>query len=240
MSPTRDTGAFLPVVGPEIFDLRPDYAAFSVVADGIDNGARHAAVDRYVEEAVDPAARPPWTADHLQAWRTAYRAFGAKPQRTPCSADALLARLDKDGRPPAINAVVDLYNAVSIRYAIPVGGEDVDAYVGHPRLARASGAESFDTMKDGHVVAEAVPQGEVVWMDERGVTCRRWNWRQGLRTRVGLATRRIWFVLERLEPMPLSAAHEATAALMSLLGEMNRGATLAAHLIDRSGASRIG
>lgn len=240
MTQNTNTTGFMPVICSEIFDIRPDYSAISVVAEDINNGARHAAVDRYVEEVVTRATRPSWTADHLEAWRTAYRAFGSKPQRTPSSADALLMRLDKDGRLPEINAVVDLYNAISIRFAIPVGGENVDAYVGNPRLTRASGVEFFDTMKEGQVVTETVPTGEVVWMDDRGVTCRRWNWRQGIRTRVGVETRRAWFVLERLDPMPLSAAKEAAAALMHTLRLMSPGATLVAHLIDRLGTTEIG
>ena len=168
-----------------------------------------------------------------------YRAFGAKPQRTPSSVDALLARLDKDGRLPTINAVVDLYNAISVRYVIPVGGENVAAYIGSPRLIRASGVESFDTMKEGEAVAEAVPSGEVVWTDDRGVTCRRWNWRQGVRTRIDLQTRRMWFVLERLEPMPVAAAREAAVTLMDMLRLMSPGTALATHLIDHTGTTEL-
>jgi DNA/RNA-binding domain of Phe-tRNA-synthetase-like protein len=233
------TPQFTPVVGTEIFDLRPDYNAISVVADGVDNVAHHPAVDRYVEEFLTRPALPSWTEGHLEAWRTAYRAFGAKPQRTPCSVDALLMRLGKDGRLPTINAVVDLYNAISVRYAIPVGGENIAAYVGNPHLKRASGAEFFDTVMEGQPVAEAVPAGEVVWTEERGVTCRRWNWRQGIRTRIGLQTRQAWFVLERLEPMPLTAAMEAAVALMEALRQISPAGALTARLINRFGKTEI-
>jgi DNA/RNA-binding domain of Phe-tRNA-synthetase-like protein len=230
---------FTPAIGAEIFDLRPDYSAISVVAEGIDNAANHPATDRYVEELMTKPAPPPWAEGHLEAWRAAYRAFGAKPQRTPCSAETLLKRLGKDGRLPAINAVVDLYNAVSVRYALPVGGENIAAYVGNPRLMRASGAELFETTKEGEAVSETIPSGEVVWADEHGVTCRRWNWRQGIRTRIDPLTRRMWFVLERLEPMPLAAAKEAAAALMRRLRQISPGVQLNAHLIDRRGATEI-
>jgi DNA/RNA-binding domain of Phe-tRNA-synthetase-like protein len=230
---------FTPVIGTEIFDLRPDYTAISVVADGIDNVAHHPVVARYVEHFLKHPARPPWTEGHVEAWRTTYRAFGAKPQRTPCSVDALLMRLDKDGRLPTISAVVDLYNAISVRYAIPVGGENISAYAGIPRLTRASGAESFDTMKEGQHLAEAVPAGEVVWTDDHGVNCRRWNWRQGIRTRIDLQTRRAWFVLKRLDPMPLDAATEAAFALIETLRQMNPAASLTARQIGRSGVTEI-
>src|SRR5579859_8224 len=230
---------FMPAVAAEVFDLRPDYSAVSVIANGLVNLAHHPAVDRYVEDTVAHKVQPPWTEGHLEAWRTTLRAFGAKPQRTPCSADALLMRLSKDGRLPTINAVVDLYNAISIRYAIPIGGENIAAYVGSPRLMRASGAQPFDTMKAGELLTETVPAGEVVWADTRGVTCRRWNWRQGIRTRIDVQTRQAWFVLERLEPMSPAATMEAAGSLMATLRLMSPGVELSVHLTDRSGTSGI-
>lgn len=57
-----------------------------------------------------------------------FQSFGAKPKRTPCSADALRKRVLRDGMMPALDPVVDLYNAVSLRYAVPVGGENISAY----------------------------------------------------------------------------------------------------------------
>ncbi len=230
---------FTPVVDTTIFTLRPDYCALSVVADSLDTVEHHAAVEQYVATALAAPMCAPWTDGHLEAWRTAYRAFGAKPQRTPCSSEALLMRVRKDGRLPTVNAVVDLYNAVSVRYAIPVGGENLAAYIGAPRLTLATGSETFDTVQDGKPVNEAVPKGEVVWRDEQGVTCRRWNWRQGVRTRIDLPTRRAWFVLERLEPMPLAAAIEAAATLVEVLQLINPAGSFTTRLIQRSGSAQI-
>ena len=51
--------------------------------------------------------------------------------------------------------------------------------------------------------------GEVIWRDDIGVTCRRWNWRQGVRTRLDSGAQTMWFILESLPAMPLSALHEA-------------------------------
>jgi len=104
-----------------------------------------------------------------------FRRFGAKPQRTPCSAEALRKRALRDRRLPSIDPVVDLYNAISIEYAVPVGGENLAAYVGQPKLTVADGTEAFDTMKDGVPFQESPEPGEVIWRDDEGVTCRRWN-----------------------------------------------------------------
>ncbi|MGL4966393.1 MAG: B3/B4 domain-containing protein [Inquilinus sp.] len=195
-----------PVVDPAIWTLRPDFRALSLVARGARNGPSDADSAARLAEACDAAAAgPDWGAAHLEAWREAYRGFGAKPQRTPCSAEALRKRALRDGGPPPINRMVDLYNALSVRWAVPIGGEDLAAYQGPPRLVRAVGDEPFETLANGEAAVEHPEPGEVVWRDDRGVTCRRWNWRQGPRTRLDLPTTEMWFVIERLEPMPIAA-----------------------------------
>jgi DNA/RNA-binding domain of Phe-tRNA-synthetase-like protein len=225
---------FTPSVRPEIFELRPDYCALSIVAEGVQNVARHPASDEIIEAVRTLKPWPAWGDAHLDAWRAAYRGFGAKPQRTPSSAEALVRRLQGDGQLPTINAVVDLYNALSVRFAIPIGGENIAAYAGDPVLKRATGHEAFDTLKDGSPVVEPVPAGEVVWADELGVTCRRWNWRQGLRTRIDGATTRMWFVIERLEPMPTATLLEAGDLLAVTLRRVSPGASITNTIINCS------
>jgi DNA/RNA-binding domain of Phe-tRNA-synthetase-like protein len=205
------------------------------LAEGVQNGSSHPLIEELSVTASSPSNWPAWAEPHLEAWREAYRAFGAKPQRTPSSAEALIQRLRRDGSLPAINAVVDLYNLLSIRFAIPIGGENIDAYVSSPILTRAASGDVFDTTREGAPYEEVVPAGEVVWRDDRGVTCRRWNWRQGVRTRIDLSTTRMWFVLERLEPMPIEALHDAGRALASTLRMISPGATVSATRIGREG-----
>lgn len=71
--------------------------------------------------------------------------------------------MKKTGVLPEINPIVDLYNAVSILYAVPVGGENLDAYVGEPCLTVADGTESFETMANGEPAEESPTVGEVIW-----------------------------------------------------------------------------
>ena len=75
-----------------------------------------------------------------------------------------------------------------VAHAVPVGGEDLDAYAGSARLVRAAGDEPFETSAGGEAVVEHPDAGEVVWRDDLGVTCRRWNWRQTIRTRITTST----------------------------------------------------
>lgn len=210
--------AFAPAVDPAIWRLRPDFVALSIVIRDGRNAPSDERTGPGVRAAIVPGG-PPWGAAHLDAWRAAYTAFGAKPKRTPCSAEALCRRAERDAALPRINAIVDLYNALSVRYALPIGGENLAAYRGTPRLVRAQGGERFETVRDGEPSSEAVEPGEVVWRDDAGVTCRRWNWRQSVRTRLDVGTTDMWFVLERLDPMPLEALHEAGEALVAAVVE---------------------
>jgi DNA/RNA-binding domain of Phe-tRNA-synthetase-like protein len=145
--------------------------------------------------------------------------------------EALRKRVLRDGALASIDPVVDLYNAISIEYAIPVGGENFAAYVGAPRLVLAEGSEPFDTMKNGEPVQEPPERGEVVWRDDLGVTCRRWNWRQGVRTRLDAQARQMWFILESLPAMPIEALHEAGAALSAGLRLMMPDAEIDCRLV---------
>jgi DNA/RNA-binding domain of Phe-tRNA-synthetase-like protein len=203
-----------PTIDPAIFTLRPDFVALSLSVEGARNAPSDAASAALLADAIAALDAAPWAEGHLEAWREAYRAFGAKPKRTPCSAEALRKRAVKDGQMRPLNAVVDLYNAISLQFATPVGGEDATCYDGQPHLCRATGGEPFATTADGQPVLETADAGEVIWRDASGVTCRRWNWRQGPRTQITEGSRDMWFVLERLAPLPIAALEEAGQALV--------------------------
>lgn len=220
-----------PIITPEIFALRPDFTALSLAVSGAANRPSDADSAALLAGAIADLDAP-WAEAHLEAWRETYRSFGAKPSRFPSSAEALRKRVLRDGALRPTNAVVDLYNAVSLRFVVPVGGEDARTYASPPTLRRAKGDEPFATMAEGAPKTEYPEAGEVIWCDAAGVTCRRWNWRQGPRTQLTEATTDMWFVLERLEPMPIGALIEAGQAIADGLTQIAPGAKIKAALFD--------
>ena len=122
-----------------------------------------------------------------------------------------------------MNALTDVYNAVSVLHQVPLGGEDLAAYRGAARLVRAAGDEAFDTVASGAPATERPEPGEVVWRDDAGVTCRRWNWRQGRRTALTRGTRAALFIFDALEPLPDDALADAADALEGALRELGAG-----------------
>jgi DNA/RNA-binding domain of Phe-tRNA-synthetase-like protein len=222
-------------VDTSIFELRPDYRALLLTADGLRGGPSDAVSESILADAEATARRqldrqPPEQLPHSASWREAYRAFGGKPQRTRPSVEALLRRLDPDGL-PRIDRITDVYNAVSIAHLLPLGGEDRAAYAGPPRLVRAEGSEPFDTTADGEPVVEHPETGEVVWRDDVGVTCRRWNWRQCTRTRLTTATSSAAFILDVLGPLTNDDAVAAADALTDALLALNPDAVIHRRLL---------
>ena len=212
-------------VAAEVHALRPDFAVCAVAIRGAGNGAGDAQSEAWLRDAEAWAAAAGETHPHIAAWHEAYRAFGAKPQRTAPSVDALWKRA-RSGGLPRVNWLVDLYNAVSVRHVLPVGGEDLAGYAGPIRLIRATGDEPFDTVANGTAMVEHPSPGEVVWADDLGVTCRRWNWRQGTRTRLTEESTDVLFLLERLAPMPLEALEAAADAVVDAVAARYPAATI--------------
>ena len=224
--PERGLSPFLAAarVDATVFGLRPDYRVLLLAVDGLTPGHSDAGSDALLRAAEDschaalidqPVDRVP----HVAAWRDAYRSFGAKPQRARNSLEALLRRAETGL--PRVNRLTDIYNAVSVLHQVPLGGEDLARYLGAPHLVRATGHEPFDTMADGTDLVEHPDAGEVVWRDDSGVTCRRWNWRQARRTQLRDDTTAALFILDALAPMTdaaLTTAADDLVAQLMLLG----------------------
>lgn len=225
------------LIDPAIWQLRPDYRSLLLVADGIIPGpsdekseALLRAAEGRAREAL--AGCPVEELEPVAAWRDAYRTFGAKPQRTRSSLEALLRRA-KSGL-PRVNRLTDTYNAISVVHMIPLGGEDLARYDGPPRLIRADGTEPFDTAEGGAEIVEYPEVGEVVWCDEGGVTCRRWNWRQARRTQLRDDTAAALFILDALAPLTDEALHAAADDLASHLIRLGPHVRTARRLMSRA------
>jgi DNA/RNA-binding domain of Phe-tRNA-synthetase-like protein len=209
---------------PRIFEKYPHYTALIIYAYGLSNQASNEYSTKLLRDAENrqraafgdakPASHP-----HIAAWRAVYESFGAKPKKFLCSVEALLNRTLKGNDLPAINYVVDIYNAVSISHVLPVGGEDLDRLESDLVLTFATGSEPFDTTENGEAVITHPEPGEVVFADSAGVTCRRWNWRQCRRTALTPATRNAYFVLDSLAPYTREELMSAGEVLMGYLRE---------------------
>ena len=227
-------------IAPEIFQLRPDYRALLMVIEGITPAASDAASEALLVEAEKKAtdllsATPVTELPHISAWRQTYKAFGAKPGKVRSSIEALTRRAQ--GGLPRVNRLTDIYNAISVKHQVPVGGEDLDRYDGSPFLIRATGEERFESFSGGESVVENAAPGEPIWCDGAGITCRRWNWRQGPRTALTDSSSRVLFILDALEPLSDEGLLEAAKELGTVLRGDSSDVEIAYTTISSSGSS---
>ncbi|MFD9632904.1 B3/B4 domain-containing protein [Streptomyces violascens] len=219
-------------VSDDVGAIAPGFTHLAVEASGLVNAPSDEASSALLDDAARRlaerlAGRAPHEDPHMAAWRAAYTAFGSKPNRTRNSAEALARRALADGGLPRINRLVDVYNAISVAHLVPVGGEDTDHIKGSMRLVRATGEEPFHTVAGGEAAVEHPDAGEVVWRDDEGVTCRRWNWRQGVRTRLTEESVNALFLLEGMAPH--CDLVTAGAELAELLEKFSPGARITVH-----------
>ncbi|MEU5438354.1 phenylalanine--tRNA ligase beta subunit-related protein [Streptomyces sp. NPDC020719] len=131
------------------------------------------------------------------AWRRAFTRMGLRPTQYRCASESLLRRLRKDGALPRIHPVVDLCNAISVAYAVPVAVLDTDRVTGPLLEVRhAHGDEQYTTF--GGDIEHPVP-GEVTFVDSAGrAHARRWTNRQSGHSAVDAHTSAILVVAEAM------------------------------------------
>ena len=168
----------------------------------------------------------------LAAWRRVFSGFGVKPTQYRSAAEALLRRLTKQGDSPSLNALVDLGNLVSIRYALPVAIFDLAETTGAITVALARGDERFTPLGESEV--EQPEPGEVIFVDAAGlVSARRWCWRQSQQSAAHAGTRDALITVEGHHERARDEVRAALDDLMALLGAHQPQAALTAALLTR-------
>lgn len=158
----------------------------------------------------------------ISVWRKAYQQFKTK-KGVRCSIEALLKRVDKGSEVGPINALVDIYNSVSLRYGLPCGGEDIDTFAGDLILTKADGREPFLALGDEEF-QNALP-GEIIYKDDEGAVCRCWNWRDGQRTMLTEDTVNAFLIIESVDPDRHEDLRKATEELAECTQKFLGGTT---------------
>ena len=173
------------ILDQELLELFPDTSIGVLVCRGLDNHVKEQ--DRFApllreceKESVCYTGADEWLDNPVVAsWREAFYKFKTK-KGARCSIEALLKRVKNGGEIGCINPLVDIYNAASLKFGLPIGGENVDEFQGDMHLTIAKGGEAFITY--GSDKDEPALEGEVIYADDYGAICRCWNWRECVRT----------------------------------------------------------
>jgi lysyl-tRNA synthetase class 1 len=178
-------GLKLEIAG-EVVSKYPNFRAGIIVLRGVKNSKEVKEITSLLRSTENElrekfASVEPITIPQLKAWRDAYAAFNGDPAKNKPSVDALVRRVLNKNSLPNINALVDLYNYISIKYLLPAGGDDLDKVEGKVRLCIANGSEDFFMI--GGKMKEHPNSGEIIYRDDKDVLCRRWNWREADKTK---------------------------------------------------------
>lgn len=220
------------VAESSFWELFPDAAIGVLVVRGLKPAAAvppedAAAVARLLRDANEQANRHLTSNtisenEAVRVWREAYRRFKTK-KGARCSIENLLKRVLKGNPVGSITPSVDVYNAISLKYALPVGGEDLDALAGDLRLGITEGGDPF--LPIGEDEDDPTLPGELCYRDDEGAVCRCWNWRDGVRTALSDDSADAFLAIECVEPERMKDCQAAIDRLAELL-ERYLGATV--------------
>lgn len=227
------------IVEESFWNLFPDARIGVLHVRGLDNTPReNAAIAQELADAHDAAAvhypHATWTDNPVVSrWRAAFQQFKTK-KGARSSIEALLKRVSNGNTIGSINPLVDVYNAISLRFGTPVGGEDLAAVEGDVRLKLAEGGESFRPL--GADADEPALAGEVIYADDAGAMCRCWNWREAERTMLTESTTDAVMVIEAVDATTDEQFDAALAALQQGI-ETHLGGTVTSHVLTHESPS---
>jgi DNA/RNA-binding domain of Phe-tRNA-synthetase-like protein len=218
---------------PEVWEGFPELVPGVLATEGITAdvsvGERTAAFEAIARERL--ATRSEGELPEIQAWRRAFSRMGLEPTRYRCAAEALLRRLRKEGSLPRIHPLIDLCNAISLAFAVPVAVFDASRIAEYVQVRHANGEETYETFAGD---TEHPDAGEVIFADAAGrAHARRWTNRQSGYSAVRDTTASVLIVAEAMHD---SAAADVARLTATIAEELDAGWSLTATsaLLDAS------
>ena len=217
----------------ELFDLLPDLTIGVVVATGLDNTQPSPEVEHLLLQTLENLRRTFPTEkvqEHprIKPWRTAFSKLGLSGSKFPSSIESMGRRVLRGDPFPRINPLVDLYNSISLKHLVPMGGHDLDTLAGTIALRFAEGWEPFIPLGGGERIT--VPKGELVYRDDQEVLTRNWVWRQCEKDKTTERTANIFVPIDVLGEVGRERADEIIGDLSGLIPRYFGGSIFSAVL----------
>lgn len=223
-------------VSQEFFEKLPTACFGAVAVRGLDNTAKLPALEQMLQENITAcetyfAGKKPKETPEIMPYREAFRALGINPNKFLCSIEALLTRIAKGKGFPSINAVVDLGNAISIRYRLPIGAHDLGSLDEGLDVRLAREGDTF--IPFGETQEEAPDPGEAIYASGSEVRTRRWTWRQSERGKITEKTTAVLFPIDGFADVNEPQVREAMDAFCTLLPQFFGGVEIETGFVDR-------
>lgn len=211
------------IIDDRVFETLPEVCFGAVVARHLENRSGRPAVKELLERSMIDA-REKFNGLNLKehpdllCYREAFQKLGINPNKFPSSVEALTARVAKGGSLPDINSAVNLVNAISLKYTLPMGAHDLDSVQGDMAVRFSRQGDPFTPF--GQSTPETVDEGELVYADGREIRTRRWIWRQSDRGKVTEESVNIFFPIDGFVRQNRSAVLAARDELANLIEQI--------------------
>lgn len=186
----------------KVFEILPDLVIGIPIIRGFDNtkGKKDSVkmlreIEKNLKESM--TIDQFWQEQRIMIYCDAFKKFGTDPEIRRPAHIALAKRVLEGGDLPDINPMVNIYNAISLKYLTPFGGENLDVLKGDFRLFVAVGGEQWFPI--GSDKPKPALPGELVWGDDLDLSTRALNWRQCDRTKMTEETSNGFFIMDGFE-----------------------------------------
>ena len=209
------------VVEDKVFEKVPDMYIGVVAAKGIDNAGDYPEIGTLLDSAIAAAqarfeGKKVKEEPDILPYREAFQKLGINPNKFMCSIEALFTRIAKGKGMPHINPLVDVNNAVSLMYTLPMGTHDLGAG-GDIELRFAREGDSF--LPFGADAEETPDANELVYAVGSQVRTRRWTWRQSEHGKIDETTSHVFFPIDGFRGVNDDRVRAAADMLEKLLKE---------------------
>ena len=187
------------IIDDKVFDVLPEVCFGVVVARDLNNSGNNQEIWNLLEQAIEAARikfKPVKPKEHsdLRPFREAFQKMGINPNKFPCSVEALTTRIAKGGNLPDINPVVNLVNAYSLKYTLPMGAHDLDTTEDDIEVRFSRSSDIF--IPFGQTEPETLEDGEMVYASGNKIRTRKWIWRQSDQGKVTAESKNIFFPID--------------------------------------------
>lgn len=210
-------------IAPEIFEKLPNMYVGVAVAHGINNQEAYPKIDQMLDK-YEQLAQAKFAGVNVKQraeiipYREAFRQLGINLNRYPCSVEAMFKRLSKGKSLPHINPLVDLNNAISLKYTLPMGTHNLDNARENIKMQIADpDADTFIPLGKTAADSERPDEGEVIYAVGNEVRTRRWTWRQSDQGKITPETQNVFFPIDGFSDVNKDQVEQAVQDLADQL-----------------------
>ena len=208
------------IVQKEVFDKLEDLYIGVVVAKGIDNSKEYKEIDKMLDESISNAKKEFLDVkakedSRVIPYREAFQKVGINPNKFQCSVEAMVNSISKGRDVPHINPLVNLNNAISLKYTLPMGTHNLGLSNSDIELRFSQPEDTFIPM--GSDEKEQLDENELVYVVDHNVRTRRWAWRQSKEGMIDKNTEYVFFPIDGFKGFNDDKVNEAIKELSTVL-----------------------